>query len=65
MHLAGLKNLRALYLWQSAATPAGVERLRAELPKVRADLGISQAEADSIRAQAKTDSARRTAEKVK
>ena len=64
-HLAGLRNLRALYLWQSAATPAGVERLQAALPKVRVDLGISQAQADSIRAQAKTDSARGTAEEVK
>jgi hypothetical protein len=58
VHLAGLRNLRALYLWQSAATPAGVERLRAGLPKVRVDLGISQREADSIRAQAKVDSVR-------
>ena len=65
VHLAGLRNLRSLYLWQSAATPAGVGRLQAQLPKVRVDLGITQAQADSIRAQAKTDSARRTAEKVK
>jgi uncharacterized membrane protein len=64
-HLAGLRNLRALYLWQSAATPEGIERLRAELPKVRADLGISQREADSIRAQAKVDSVRVAAEKPK
>jgi hypothetical protein len=65
MHLAGLGNLRALYLWQSAATPAGVERLRAGLPKVRVDLGISQAQADSIRAHARSDSVRTTAEKTK
>jgi hypothetical protein len=65
VHLAGLRNLRALYLWQSAATPAGVERLRAGLPKLRADLGISLREADSIRAQAKADSARVVGDKPK
>ena len=65
MHLAGLKNLRSLYLWQSAATPAGVDRLRAGLPKVRVDLGISPAQADSIRARAKADSVRVAAEKPK
>ena len=62
IHLADLRNLRALYLWQSAASPAGVERLHAALPKVRVDLGISQREADSIRAQAKADSVRVAAE---
>ena len=65
VHLAGLRNLRALYLWQSAATAAGVERLRAGLPKVRVDLGISQREADSIRAQEQVDSVRVAAEKPK
>ena len=65
MHLAGLRNLRALYLWQSAATAAGIDRLQAGLPKVRADLGISQAQAESIRAQAKSDSVRLMAEKLK
>ena len=54
--LVGLKNLRSLFLWQSAVTAAGVDRLSAQLPKLRADVGISPAKADSIRAEAKADS---------
>ena len=62
--LGGLKNLRSLFLWQSAVTPSGVDRLHAQLPKLRADVGISPAKADSIRAEAKADSIRTAAQKA-
>lgn len=64
VQLAGLQHLRSLFLWQTAATPAGVGRLRAQLPKLRADLGISPAKADSIRAEARADSIRTAAQKA-
>lgn len=37
--LAGVKTLRRVYLWQTAVTPAGVERLRSALPRLVVDTG--------------------------
>lgn len=37
--LAQLPALRSLYVWRSRFTPAGLERIRAQLPKLRIDAG--------------------------
>jgi len=38
-HIAQIPNIAAVYLWQTAATSEGVERLRIQLPEAEIDFG--------------------------
>jgi hypothetical protein len=55
--LSGLDNLRFVHLWDTGVTPAGAHRLRELLPRARVDLGLSEADRDSLERTFARDSA--------
>lgn len=47
VHLASLKHLRTLYVWETRVTPAGVSQLKAALPKLTVETGVSSDQSGS------------------
>lgn len=54
--LAGLESLRSLYLWQTAVTEDGVARLKADMPNLYINTGLSLAPVDTTTTESPEES---------
>ena len=47
--LSSLKQLRALYVWETRVTPGGISRLQSALPRLTIESGAGVAQSGSAR----------------